>query len=131
MAATNIVIGQRVASIKIQKAKDLRQHMTEAEQVLWQRLRTNQLGGWHFRRQQVIGGFVVDFYCHAASLAIEVDGPIHGMQVDYDMEGDRVLAAYGVRVLRIKNQEVLEDIESVLTIIHDMCRGVSDTDHIQ
>jgi len=100
--------------------------MTEAEQILWQRLRANRLSGWHFRRQQVIGGFIVDFYCHAASLAVEVDGPVHAMQTGYDVERDRVLTAYGLRVLRLKNRDVLDNIESASQKILDLCRDESN-----
>jgi very-short-patch-repair endonuclease len=53
--------------------------MTPAEKILWQELRVNKLGV-HFRRQQVIAGFIVDFYCHKAALVIEVDGDIHDLQ---------------------------------------------------
>jgi very-short-patch-repair endonuclease len=118
----NIVIGQNINPVKAARAKELRRKMTEAEQILWQRLRTNRLGGWHFRRQQVIGGFIVDFYCHAASLVVEVDGPVHAKQADYDVERDRVLAAYGVRVLRVKNRDILENIDSVSEKILNLCR---------
>jgi very-short-patch-repair endonuclease len=118
----NIVIGQNINPVKAARAKELRRKMTEAEQILWQRLRTNRLGGWHFRRQQVIGGFIVDFYCHAASLLVEVDGPVHAKQADYDVERDRVLVAYGVRVLRVKNRDILENIDSVSENILNLCR---------
>jgi very-short-patch-repair endonuclease len=98
MPAKNIIIGQKVRSEKTQRAKELRRKMTEAEAILWQCLRANQLDGWHFRRQQVIGGFIVDFYCHAAYLAVEVDGPIHEAQADYDREREQVLQSASVRV---------------------------------
>jgi very-short-patch-repair endonuclease len=57
----------------------------------WQHLRANQLNGLHFRRQQIIDGFIADFYCHVARLVIEVDGEIHQQQAEYDAERDRVL----------------------------------------
>jgi len=95
--------------------------MTEAEQILWRCLRANRLGGWHFRRQQVIRGFIVDFYCHAAGLAVEVDGPIHESHADEDRQRDQALGAAGVRVLRINNQEVLENLESTMWRIRRAC----------
>ena len=76
----NIVRGRRVEDAKLRKAKQLRREMTPAEQAIWQRVRKNQLGGLHFRRQQVIRGFIADFYCHTAGLVVEVDGPIHDAQ---------------------------------------------------
>ncbi|MGQ9879348.1 MAG: endonuclease domain-containing protein [Armatimonadota bacterium] len=70
--------------------------MTPAERRLWEYLRANWLNGYHFQRQQVIGGFVVDFYCHALRLAVEVDGEVH--EASYDADRDRLLAEYGVNV---------------------------------
>ena len=84
-------------------------------------LRANRLGGWHFRRQQVIHGFIVDFYCHAAGLAVEVDGLVHTLQADEDRERDQALGEAGVRVLRIQKQEVLENLESTLQKIRRAC----------
>jgi len=110
----NIVIGQKVTPIKVQRAKELRHQMTQEEKILWQYLRANRLNGLHFRRQQIIDGFIADFYCHAARLVIEVDGEIHQQQAEYDAERDRVLLARGLRLLRIKNEEVRQNLNSVL-----------------
>ncbi len=81
--------------------------------MLWQRLRENRLGGLHFRRQQVIDGFIVDFYCHAAGLVIEVDGPVHRLQHQSGEERDRVLGGRGLTVLRVTNDQVRHDIDAV------------------
>ena len=110
----NIVIGQRVAPDKVAQAQRLRQQMTQEEKLLWRRLKGNRLAGWHFRRQQVIDGFIVDFYCHAVGLVIEVDGPIHERQAAYDAERDRILQARGLHLLRIPNAAIRADIESVV-----------------
>ena len=125
MPPKNIVIGQNVNPEKAARAKELRQEMTAAEQILWGSLRTNRLDGYHFRRQQVIAGFIVDFYCHAAGLAVELDGPVHARQADYDRDRDRVLGEYGVRVLRFRNEAILENLEAVLTAIREACGGVT------
>jgi len=122
MPARNIVIGQHVDPVKVARGKELRRHMTAAEAVLWHRLRTNRLDGWHFRRQQVIDGFIADFYCHAAGLVVEVDGPIHDQQADYDLERDRILASRGLRVLRFRNDDILRDPDGVLHRIAVACR---------
>ncbi|NJN96810.1 MAG: DUF559 domain-containing protein [Anaerolineales bacterium] len=95
--------------------------MTQEEKILWQYLRANRLNGLHFRRQQVIDGFIADFYCHAARLVIEVDGEIHQQQVEYDAERDRILSARGLRLLRIKNEEVRQNLNSVLARIAKAC----------
>jgi len=118
----NIVIGQNVDRAKVQRAKELRRQMTGEERILWQQLRTNRLEGFHFRRQQVIDGFIVDFYCHAAGLVVEVDGGVHEGQAEYDEERDRLLSARGLRVLRVENREVRENLPDVLARIVAACR---------
>ncbi len=123
MPARNIVIGQRVDATKLERAKEFRQSMTPEEKVLWQHLRGNRLSGFHFRRQQVIDGFIVDFYCHAAGLVVEVDGDIHDQQVAYDSERDRVLSARGLRILRIRNEQVRQGLPGVLDRIVAARRG--------
>src|SRR5215207_3725346 len=94
--AQAIVVGQRVAREKVERAKALRREMTPAERRLWQQLRDHRLAGLRFRRQQVVNGFIVDFYCHAAALVVEVDGSVHSEQAEYDAERDRILAARGL-----------------------------------
>ena len=117
----NIVIGQKIKSDKLERAKELRRQMTPAEKILWEHLRANRLHGLHFRRQQIIDGFIVDFYCHAASLVIEIDGKIHEQQIEYDLERDKFLTARGLRLLRIKNEEVTDKIDQVLMRIYQNC----------
>lgn len=84
------------------------------EGVLRKRLRANRLRGFQFRRQQVIDGFIVDFYCHAAGLVVEVDGEVHQGQAEYDTERDRVLAARGLNILRVRNEDVQQNLVDVL-----------------
>jgi very-short-patch-repair endonuclease len=67
----NIIPGQKINPEKLHRARELRHEMTPAEKMLCQALRGNKLGGLHFRRQQIIAGFIVDFYCHAAGLLID------------------------------------------------------------
>lgn len=114
MPIKNIVIGQKVTRKKMQRAKELRHEMTPAENILWQRLRRNQLNGLHFRRQHIIDGFIVGFYCHAASLIVEVDGGIHEMQKEKDAARDAHFNSRGFYILRMTNDEVENDIEGVL-----------------
>ena len=121
LRARNIVVGQKVDAAKVQRAKDLRRAMTDAERMLWERLRGSRLQGLHFRRQQIIDGFIADFYCHAASLVVEVDGDVHGAQAAYDAERDRVLSRRGLRVLRVGNDEVQGDLDGVLRRIAKAC----------
>ena len=107
MPVKNIIPGQSVTKEKLQRARELRRDMTPAEKVLWQELRANKLGV-HFRRQQVIAGFIVDFYCHKAALAIELDGVIHENQQEEDARRDKVLSKLGLRVVRFRNDAVLK-----------------------
>ena len=83
MPVKDINPGQKVTKEKQERAKELRRNMTPAEKILWHELRANKLGV-HFRRQQIIAGFIVDFYCHKAGLVIEVDGDIHDFQKEED-----------------------------------------------
>ena len=121
MPARNVVVGQRVTEGKVQRARQFRQALTPAEQLLWSALRTNKLCGLHFRRQQIIDGFIVDFYCHAAGLVAEIDGPSHDETREYGMERDRILAARDLHILRFRNDEVLRALPSVLEQIAAVC----------
>ena len=113
----NIVIGQRVTPEKVNLSRSLRTQMTAEEKRLWQRLRANRLDGFHFRRQQIIDGFIVDFYCHKAGLVIEVDGEVHKDQIAYDAQRDGILKARGLQILRIPNAEVRNNLDGVLESI--------------
>ncbi len=110
-----IIVGQPVAKIKQDLAKQFRRDMTRAERTLWGRIRDNRLEGVHFRRQQVIDGFIADFYCHSAALVIEVDGATHELQ--HDLERSAVFEGRGIRTLRFTNAEVYADIERVVKTI--------------
>ena len=117
MRAERVVLGQRVPEAKALRARELRRHMTAEERVLWQHVRRNALNGLHFRRQQVIDGFIVDFYCHACGLVVELDGKVHDAQSDADVERDQVLAARGLRVLRVTNDEIRNNLSGVIARI--------------
>ncbi len=117
MQPRNIIIGQKVSPKKIKRAKKLRQNMTLAEKILWEHLRAKRFNGLKFRRQQIIEGFIVDFYCHSLGLVIELDGEIHNKQKEYDIERDKILSSKQLTILRFTNQQVQEDVESVLNTI--------------
>ena len=116
-----IVKGQKVTEGKVLLARQMREQMTPTEAMLWERLRGNRLAGLKFRRQQVIDGFIADFYCHAAGLVVEVDGPIHNPA--YDTERDRILGIRQLTVLRITNAQVEADIEIVLEQIKNTAQA--------
>jgi very-short-patch-repair endonuclease len=95
---------------------NLRVNQTEAEKILWECLRRHRHHGYKFRRQHPIGEFIVDFYCPATKLVIEVDGPIHDDEEHqiYDSFRDKKLESRGLRVLRFTNWEVQNELDGVL-----------------
>ena len=123
MPVKNIIRGQKVSFVMHERAKKLRREMTPAETILWKELRTNKLNGLHFRRQQIIHGYIADFYCHQHELIVELDGGIHEMQKEYDAERGAYLIALGFRVVRFKNEEVYQDLKSVLQKILNECKN--------
>jgi|SRR5579883_1966800 len=106
---------------KRDRARELRQRMMPAERTLWTHLRDHRLDGLHFRRQQPKQGFIMDFYCHAARLVIEVDGPIHAQQAEYDAERDLWLTGDGGRILRVTNDDVRYRLAETLERIRVVC----------
>ena len=114
MSSRNVVVGQIVRPEGVDAARLLRRKMTQADRILWQALRRNQVAGMHFRRQQLIDGYVADFYCHRAGLVVEVDGASHQGRENYDRARDEAFQARGLRVLRFTNDRVEIDLEAVL-----------------
>jgi very-short-patch-repair endonuclease len=100
----------------VEQARELRQNMTEAEEILWKHLRGRRFKGYKFRRQHPADKFVLDFYCHRAKLCIEVDGGIHNDIDISERDENRTyeLEQFGIRVRRITNSEIETDIENVL-----------------
>ena len=99
-----------------QRARELRATATDAESLLWRHLRSGQLGGLKFRRQHPMPPYILDFYCEAARLAVELDGSQHGEQAD--AERTLSLEAQGVMVLRFWNNQLLLETAAVLEQIY-------------
>lgn len=101
------------------RARELRCNTTQAEQVLWAQLRCKQVAGLPFYRQKPIAGYIVDFYCAAARLVVELDGAQHSAAdaQAYDLQRTQVLEALGLRVLRFGNAQVLQALASVMETI--------------
>lgn len=115
-------MGHRETSPRLRRhAKRLRHEMTEAEKPLWYLLRAHRFAGWGFRRQTLIGPFIVDFVSHAARLVIEVDGGQHSGSSN-DPARDIWLSSRGYRVLRFWNNEVLAQTDSILEVIASALR---------
>lgn len=102
-------------------ARELRKNQTDAEQVLWSRLRRKRIEGARFRRQQPIGPYIVDFVSFDRRLVIEVDGSQHDADGLRDSERDNFLGDRGYRVLRFWNNEVLNELGAVLEVIRGAC----------
>lgn len=100
----------------LQYARSLRRQPTEAETLLWRLLRNRRLGGFKFRRQYPVDKYILDFYCPAKHLAVELDGGGHAEpdQAHHDSERTAYLHSQGIRVLRFWNPDVLQQFESVL-----------------
>jgi very-short-patch-repair endonuclease len=99
-----------------QRRIELRKRLTPAEAALWNQLKQSKLAGYKFRRQHSIGPYIVDFYCPAAKLAVEIDGEIHKAPEaqEYDRVRDAYLLGLGVRILRFENQLVFDGMAGVL-----------------
>lgn len=102
-------------------AREMRNNPTEAEKKLWSRINRNQILNFKFLRQKIIGNYIVDFYCHAANLVIDVDGggqyTLHGEKSD--AERDKFLKSKGLTVLRFSNTDVHKNIDGVLYLIYE------------
>jgi|WetSurMetagenome_2_1015567.scaffolds.fasta_scaffold482176_1 very-short-patch-repair endonuclease len=108
-------------------ARQLRNNQTEAEKLLWEKLRGNQTG-YKYRRQHPLINYIVDFYCHALKLVIEVDGDAHltpaGKMEDADK--DDTLVSYGYKILRFTNLHILSNIEDVIQIIRSEMKSLEE-----
>jgi len=116
MNSKGIIKNQKVKSEKKERSRELRRNMTPAEREFWEIVRDRRLHSLKFRRQQVIDGFIIDFYCDSLGLCVEIDGGVHDSleQAVYDREREEVLRLRGLTLLRFKNQEVLENRETFL-----------------
>jgi very-short-patch-repair endonuclease len=103
-------------------AEALRRHMTVAEAILWNKLKDKKLFNVKFRRQHPIDFFIVDFYCHSKKLVIEIDGDIHDTAVrqEYDQGRTGQLEQYGITVIRFTNDDIKNDLISVLSQIQEV-----------
>ena len=99
-----------------ERSRTLRRNMTDAERMLWSKLRGKQLKGFQFNRQKVIGNYIADFYCRKAELVIEVDGGQHYMDsgMTRDEKRDAYISQLGLKILRFSNVEVLKNIDGVV-----------------
>lgn len=102
-------------------SRTLRSNLTDAEQLLWSKLRRKQILGVQFYRQKPLVNYIVDFYCAAANLVIELDGSQH-FEPDHqasDAERDRALESLGLMVLRFDNRQIVQELDAVMHVIFE------------
>ncbi len=112
-----LVLGQPVEDVKKEISRNLRHLMTPEKDILWETLRNRKLGA-KFRRQQVINGFIADFYCHEHGLIIEADGSHHSHEAD--CERDSILTSHNLTVLRFSNIQIRQNISQIISKIKDV-----------
>lgn len=98
-------------------ARKLRKTSTDAENLLWGYLRSKQLAGYKFKRQEPVDNYIADFVCYEVRIIIEVDGGHHALRETEDKKRDEYIKSNGFKVLRFWNNEVLGNIEGVLETI--------------
>jgi very-short-patch-repair endonuclease len=99
------------------RSRELRTHATAAERLLWRKISNRQLAGARFNRQVPIGPFICDFVCRSLKLVIELDGGQHALSTDKDGQRTAYLERQGYHVLRFWNNDVLGNVDGVITVI--------------
>jgi very-short-patch-repair endonuclease len=114
----------RLQTITLKRARRLRQSLSPPEVALWAALKGQKLDGYAFRRQHPVEPYILDFYCEAARLAVEVDGAGHQAPDDarYDLRRDAFLRERGIEVIRLSASFVLRDRAAALATILDEVR---------
>lgn len=121
-AQNSVICNQKINPEKLELAKQFRKNLTESEDAVWQLLRNRQIKNLKWRRQQVIDGFVADFYCAELNVVLEIDGSVHESEEvkEYDEYRTTVFTSRGIRIFRLKNEDcdkhhLTELIENILT----------------
>ncbi len=99
------------------RRKELRRNQTQAEKIIWSKLRNKQVNSLKFYRQWSVGRYILDFYCHPLKLAIEIDGGQHDENNVYERTRTQFLQKQNITLLRFWNNEVLENIDGVMNNI--------------
>ncbi len=109
-------------------AKRLRRRMTRPESILWQKLRNRKFDNLKFRRQHPVNQFIADFYCHELQLIVEVDGSIHHLYEvkEKDIGRTYMLKSMGINIIRFSNEDIINNLESVLTTLRDYCQSIQN-----
>ncbi len=116
MTKKGIIKNQQVTYAKVARSRELRATMTPAEREFWDMVRNRRMYGLKFRRQQIIDGVIVDFYCDSLGLCVEIDGGVHdsGERKDYDRNRDETLCRRGLKILRFTNDDVFNNRDYII-----------------
>ena len=109
---------------KIQLAREFRKSPTKSEKIMWDKLRRNNFLGLNFRRQHLIEGFIVDFYCCKLNLIVEIDGDIHKYRKSEDVERQKIIEQKGNVFYRIKSQDAENNIENILNKLSNFINSI-------
>ncbi len=110
--------------VELQNATlEMRKNPTKAENITWELIKNNKTG-FHFRRQHIIGNFIVDFVCLEKNLVIEVDGDVHDRQKERDMERTNFLEQNNFKVIRFKNNQIIQNANKVLDEIYSALKAL-------
>jgi len=105
-------------------SRELRKNSTCEQKLVWEKLKNRQYKNLKFRRQHVLQGFVVDFYCHELKLILEIDGKIHEKQKEYDYLRQILIEEKGIRFIRVTNEETNTDIN---VLFHRIKEAIMDS----
>jgi len=122
MAGQGIIKYRKVSPDKVELSRGLRKSMTAIECEFWKMVRGRRMYGLKFRRQQIVDGFIVDFYCDSLGLCVEIDGGIHSSveQVEYDAARAEILRLHGLKVIRFTNEDVLRNKDIIMERLKEL-----------
>lgn len=109
-----------------QKARKLRKAGNLSEVLLWNKLKKQQLDGFDFERQKIIGNYIVDFYCAELNLIIEIDGESHDLKGEYDRIRDSYLTNLGLTIIHIPDSQVKHDLDTLITELYQYTQKIQD-----
>ena len=119
-----VIRNQKINPKKLELARQFRKNPTESEDVVWQMLRNRQIKNLKWRRQQVIDGFIADFYCAELNVVLEIDGSVHDKEEvkEYDAYRTSVFESKGIRIFRLKNEDC--DKQHLTELIENIIKSV-------
>ena len=119
-----VIRNQKINPNKLELARQFRKNPTESEDAVWQMLRNRQIRNLKWRRQQVIDGFIADFYCAELNVVLEIDGSVHDNEdvKEYDAYRTSVFESKGIRIFRLKNEDC--DKQHLTELIENIIKSV-------